>query len=234
MRNDIRRVPISLADWNLIRPDLETLQRIGSESRGDRDIARIAASRHQNAAHARHIVARVEHVPAAADPGLEPRREIAHAVRWRRSDIAQVPGAVSRRNIHAAAESDREMRVVAADAGPLVESLRGAAGGAGVLVVECNVVMNVSRRWPARASILGRRAAEELPGRLRQQIGLAIAAAQAGTREFLRADPPRSPAVRSNTISSGWPLSLTTQSADRRRRPAGARTRLHRFPNASR
>src|ERR1019366_5535690 len=101
--------------------------------------AGIAASRHQDAANARHIVARVERVPAPADPGLEPRREIARGERRWRSDIAQVAGAVSRRNIHAAAEGDGEMRVVAADAGPFVECFRGTAGGAGVLVVEGNM-----------------------------------------------------------------------------------------------
>ena len=69
------------------------------------------------------------------------------------------------------------MRVVAADAGPLVESLRGAAGGAGVLVVEGNMVMNVIADC-LHARVPWSRAAEELPGRLRQQIGLTIAAAQ--------------------------------------------------------
>ncbi len=69
------------------------------------------------------------------------------------------------------------MRVVAADAGPFVESLRGAAGGAGVLVVEDNMVVNVIADC-LHARVARSRAAEELPGRLRQQIGLAIAAAQ--------------------------------------------------------
>src|ERR1019366_2289810 len=101
---------------------------------------RIPPSPHQDGADARHIVARVEYVPAAANPGLEPRREIAHAEGRCRSDVAQVAGAVSRRNIHAAAEGDGKVRVVAADAGPFVESLRGAAGGAGVLIVEGNMV----------------------------------------------------------------------------------------------
>ena len=69
------------------------------------------------------------------------------------------------------------MRVVAANAGPLIESLRGAAGGAGILVVEGDMVMNVIADG-LHARVPWSRAAEELPGRLRQQIGLAIAAAQ--------------------------------------------------------
>jgi hypothetical protein len=43
---------------------------------GDCDITRIAASPHQNAAHARHIITRVKQVPAATDPCFEPCREI--------------------------------------------------------------------------------------------------------------------------------------------------------------
>ena len=121
----------------------------------------------------------------AADPGLEPRREIAHCVRWRRSEIAQVTGAVSRRNIHAAAESDGQMRIVAADAGPFVESLKGAAGGSGVLVVECDVVMNVIADG-LHARIPWSYMAEELPGSLRQPVGLTVAAAQQEHENFFR------------------------------------------------
>ena len=69
------------------------------------------------------------------------------------------------------------MRVVAADAGAFVECLRGAARGAGILVVEGDVVMNVVADG-LHARVPRSRAAEELPGRLRQQVGLAIAAAQ--------------------------------------------------------
>src|SRR5436190_7282658 len=94
---------VNLADWIFIRPDGESLQRIGSESSGDSHIARIPAPRHQNAAHTGYIVARIERMPPAAD-GFEPRREVAYAVRWRCSQIAQVPRAVSRRNIHTTAE----------------------------------------------------------------------------------------------------------------------------------
>ena len=78
----------------------------------------------------------------------------------------------------AAAEGDGQMRVVAADAGPFVESLRGAAGGAGVLVVEGNMVMNVSRRLPARAAYPGAVLPKSCQAVSRQQIGLTIAAAQ--------------------------------------------------------
>src|SRR5271165_4053695 len=69
------------------------------------------------------------------------------------------------------------MRIVTANARPFVESLRCATRGAGVLVVEGNMVMNVIADG-LHARIPWSRAAEELPGRIGQQIGLTIAAAQ--------------------------------------------------------
>ena len=115
-------------------------------------------------------------MPFAPNPGLEPCREIAHPVGWQSPEIAQVTGAVSRRNIHTTAEGDRKMRVVAADAGSFVENLQRGARGAGILIVECNAVMNViADRLHAR--IPRSHTTEELPGSLRQYVGLTIAAA---------------------------------------------------------
>ncbi len=166
-----------LAGRNFIRPHPEAFQNIGSESRGDRNITRVSSPRHQNAAHARHIVARIERVPAAANPGLEPCREIADSI-WRgRSDIAQVAGAVSCRNVHTAAEGDCEMRVIAAYAGPLIKGFYGTASGAGVLVVKCNMIVNVVADG-LNSRVSWSHVAEELPCGLRQPVGLTITAAQ--------------------------------------------------------
>src|ERR1039458_10838950 len=88
-------------------------------------------------------------------------------------DALPISGAVSRRDVHAAAEGDGEMRVVAADALPFVESFRGATGGAGILVVKGNMVMDVIADG-LHPRVPWSRAAKELPSRLRQQIGLAI------------------------------------------------------------
>src|SRR3982750_558052 len=57
---------------DLVGPDLETRQRIRAESLGDRNVGGVAALRDQDAADPRHVVARVEHVPASADIGFEP------------------------------------------------------------------------------------------------------------------------------------------------------------------
>src|SRR5208282_4106964 len=129
------------------------------------------APRHQHAAYARHIVARVEQMPTAADPGLEPCGEIAGRKRRWRPDVAQIACAVARRDIHAAAEGDRQVRVVPADARAFAESFRGATRGAGVLIVEGNMSVNViADRLHARMT--GTSAAKQLPSRGRQQIRL--------------------------------------------------------------
>src|SRR5574341_2584469 len=115
-------------------PDLEARKRVEAKRVADRDIRGIAPARDQHAANTRHVVPRVKRVPATAQVGLEPGGKIHRAV-WRRdADVTQVAGAVACRNVHAAAERDREMRVITADAGPFLEGLPGRLRGTGVLV----------------------------------------------------------------------------------------------------
>src|SRR6266511_1635988 len=87
-----------LAD--LIRPDLETDQRVGAEGVGDRHVSRIAPLSDQHAADSRHVVTCVECVPPPAKIGLEPAGEIHWAIgRWR-ADFAEIAGAIARWNVH--------------------------------------------------------------------------------------------------------------------------------------
>ena len=59
-----------------IRPHLELYQCGGSESGGECDIRRISASGDQDTPDAWCVVARIEHVPATFQIGLEPGRKI--------------------------------------------------------------------------------------------------------------------------------------------------------------
>src|SRR6202171_2342773 len=112
-----------LAD--LVRPDLETDQSVGAEGVGDRHVSRIAPSSDQHAADSRHVVARVECVPPPAKIGLEPTGEIHWAIgRWQ-ADVSAVAGAIARRNVHAAAERDGEVREVATHTLAFIEDLPG-------------------------------------------------------------------------------------------------------------
>src|SRR5208337_1815294 len=99
-----------LAD--LVRPDLETDQRIRPEGVSDRHVGCVAALTDQHAADSRDVVARIKGVPPPAKIGLEPAREIHRAIRRRHADVAKVPGAIACRNVHAAAECDGKVRVV--------------------------------------------------------------------------------------------------------------------------
>src|SRR5215831_8113859 len=53
----------------------EALEGVGAERGADGDVGGVAAARHDDAADARHVVAGVERVPAAAEIDLEPGAE---------------------------------------------------------------------------------------------------------------------------------------------------------------
>jgi len=138
------------------------LQRIRTERRRDRDIGRIATARDQHAAYPRNVVARIECVPAPVQVRLEPRSEVHRAVRRRDPNVAKIAGAVSRRNVHAAAKRDREVRIVAAHTGLVMQRLPRGPREARVLIPERDVPMHViADRLHARPP--RRRRAEQLP-----------------------------------------------------------------------
>src|SRR3954451_1925229 len=65
-----------------------------------------AASRPRAMADAGNVVAGIERIPAAAEIDLEPGAEI-HRIRLRRNaDVAQITGAIARRDVHAATQRD--------------------------------------------------------------------------------------------------------------------------------
>src|SRR5215212_8330332 len=101
---------------HLVGPYLEANQSVWPKCLGDRDIGGVAPLPYQHAPDARHVVARIEGVPAAAEIGLEPAGEIARPIRRRSPHVAKVSGAIARRNIHAAAERNCEVGIITADA----------------------------------------------------------------------------------------------------------------------
>src|ERR1700680_2771838 len=168
---------LGCADADLVRPDLEAQQRVGTERIADCDVGRIAASRNEHPADPRHIVPRVEDAPAAAEIRLDPSGEIHWSIRRQDADVAEITGAIACRNVHAAAKCDGKVRIIAADAFPLVEGFKGRPSGTRVLVAERDMVVNkIADRLnscPAR-----RRMAKQVPSYLGQLVGLAIPAAQ--------------------------------------------------------
>src|SRR5260370_31600990 len=120
----------------LISPDLEAAERIGPERRGYGDVDRVAASCHQHSPDPRHVVPRVEDIPASSEICLEPSGEVHRAVGRRYAHVAEIAGAVPRRNVHAPAEGNSKMCVIAADPAPLVERFPGCSCCAGMLISE--------------------------------------------------------------------------------------------------
>ena len=93
----------------------------------------------------------VERVPFAVEEDLEPGGEIHRRRIGRHADVAEIAVHVARRNVHAAAERDGQMREVAADADPLLMRLRRGAGRARIAVAEGQAVVDIVDRSPARA-----------------------------------------------------------------------------------
>src|SRR5579864_4861412 len=128
---------------HLVGPNLEAQQGVGTEGIADRHICRISPPRDQHPADTRHVVTGIEGVPVTVDIRLEPCGEIHRTVGRRHADVAEVTGAVASRNVHAAAEGDGKMRVIAADSRPLVEGFQGGPRRARVLVAKGDVAMDV-------------------------------------------------------------------------------------------
>src|SRR6202035_1553038 len=108
---------------------------------------------------------------------LEPRAEIHRRRIGRYANITEITGAISRRNIEAAAERDREMCEVATDASLLRKGPRGASGAISILIAERDVLVNeiADRLHPAPAR---GGAAEQRPGPVHHQVGFTITAAE--------------------------------------------------------
>src|SRR5204862_7277353 len=128
-----------------------------------------------DAADPRHVVARVEGAPVPAEIGFEPAGEIARGPGLWRADVAEIARAIARGNVHAAAERDGEMGVIAADALAFRVSLPRRLAGARMLVSERDVTVHeIADRLDPRPA--RRRFLEQSPGNFRKPVGLAIAA----------------------------------------------------------
>src|ERR1700688_775106 len=171
-----------------VGPNPEADQRVWSESLGNWNVRGIAALSDQDAADPWDVVARIERIPVAAEIGLEPAGKISRGPRQWHANLAEIAGAISRRNVHAAAERDGKVRIVAADALALVEHFPRRHGRARMLVAECDMVVNeIADRLDPRPA--GRRLLEQPPRNVGEPVGLAVAATkqidQGVRRQFL-------------------------------------------------
>ncbi len=158
-------------------PDFEAVECAGTE-RGDHgNVGGVAATSDEDAADAWRVVARIERVPLAAEIGFKPSGEVARRVGRRQPCVAEVAGAISRRDVEGAAEGDGQVGVVAADAYAFVVGFRGVAGGAGVLVPKFDAVVNEVADG-LDAGPAGGRFSKQAPGEVEQFVAIAIAAGE--------------------------------------------------------
>src|SRR5450432_230212 len=170
---------------HFVGPDPKGLQRVWSEGGRDRNVGGVATARDEDASDARGVVARIERVPGRPEVSLEPSREVHRRRVLRNADVAQVAGAIARRNVQAAAQGDRQVGEIAADALTFVESLPGGLGGSGELITERDVLVNevADRLHPPPAE---RDVGKLVPSELGHLVGLAIAAPQEEDQRLLR------------------------------------------------
>ena len=155
----------------------EALEHVRTEGGAERHVGGVPAARHHDPADARRVVACIEGVPAAAEIDLEPGAEIHRLGFGRNADVAEISGAIARRDVHAAAQRDRQMGKVAAHPATFDQDVGGRPGRAGVLVAEADVGMDeIADRLHARPA--ERRVAEAGPGCCHQPLGLAVPAGQ--------------------------------------------------------
>ena len=119
-------------------------QCVGTEDVCQRHIGSVTAMRNENAPDPRGIVPRIEGMPPAAEIDFYPRGEIHRRIRRRKADIRDVAGAIPRRDVQAATESNRQMREVAAHPAALCLCLKRGSGDPRMLVAE--VQMGCERR----------------------------------------------------------------------------------------
>src|SRR5580658_6007252 len=87
-----------------------------------------------------------------------------------------MPVDVTSRNVEASAKGHGEMSEIAADSNPLLEGFKRGSGRPRLHVVKLDVPMDEIAHGLHTAPA-GRRAAEQIPGRLAQLVGLTISAA---------------------------------------------------------
>jgi len=108
----------------------------------DRNIACVAPASDKNAANATAIMSRIESMPVIAKVNLEPGAEIHRfTVGWN-PNVTEVASGVACRDIHAAAQSNRKMGKVAADANAFAKGLKSGAIGTSLQVVEAEMAVD--------------------------------------------------------------------------------------------
>lgn len=173
-----RRRPVKACSIGrgFIGQHFKTGQLARTERRGNRNVSRIPSMGHQNASDAGNIVSGVKSVPAVPKEDLKPGAKIHRRRVGRNPDIPQIACAVSRRDVHAAAQSDCKMCKVPANTPPGFVGLPCGFRGISVLVTELKMLVHVvANRLDQRPSFGV--ISKSRPSKLDKAIRLAITTA---------------------------------------------------------
>jgi len=142
----------------------------------DGHIHSVASSSDSNPTDPGLIVPCIETVPTPAQIDFKPGAEIHRIGKRRYTDISEVPGDISGRNIEAPAQSDGEMGKIAANTYLLLEGVQRGAVRSSHPIVKTKVVVNKVTNGLDPAPTRSDRA-KSVPGEIQQlAINLAIAA----------------------------------------------------------
>ena len=152
---------------NLFGDNAKFFEKMLPEHHCDRNVARVASTSDQDAANAAAVMPRIEGMPVSTQIGFKPGAEIHWIGIGGDANITQIARRVARGDIHAAAQGNREMGKIAADANPLAKTIERRAIGASFQVIETEMAMDeIANRlypWPSSGS-----GAEGLPGEVKQ------------------------------------------------------------------
>jgi hypothetical protein len=170
MSSGLSRLPSDLMGaGDFVSPYLKTIQHVRAIRCGDCHVRGVAAAGNQDASNSRLIVAWIKAVPVVAEKDLHRPCKIHRRINRRHAYIPQVGGAIAGGDIEAATKRDRQVRIVATNALALIESLPGSLRRTGVLIAECNVLMDIVTDGlnppPAERSV-----SEEFPGDVGKQV----------------------------------------------------------------
>src|ERR1700716_1173193 len=89
------------------------------------------------------VVTCVEGEPASVQINLEPGTEVHRRGIGGDADVAEIASAVTRRDVHATAQRDAEMREIAADADALFMAFPRGPIASGVVITETDAVVGI-------------------------------------------------------------------------------------------
>ena len=156
-----------IASPNLFGGNPKILEKMLPERHRDRNVARVVPTSDQDAPNPATVMPGIKGMPVPAKIGFEPGTEIHWIGISRHANITQIARGVARGDIHAAAQGNRKVGKIAADANALAKAFERGAIGASFQIIEAEMAMDEIANGLHPCPSSGSRA-EGLPGEVKQ------------------------------------------------------------------